>query len=101
MQLDGVRLVNGVPERHPAVNNGVDVFWVGSPEKSHGGLCPPRARWRASKLEPGQLVSAPSWIGPEASLHVVIELICEPCESSDGLSAARKKEGVRMTEGKR
>lgn len=30
-QLDGVRLVNGVPERVPASDDGFDVFRVGSP----------------------------------------------------------------------
>jgi hypothetical protein len=31
VQLDGVRLVDGVPERVPASNDGFDVFRVGSP----------------------------------------------------------------------
>ena len=31
VQLDGVRLVDGVPERGPASNNGVYVFRVGGP----------------------------------------------------------------------
>jgi hypothetical protein len=41
MQLDGVWLVDGVPESHPASVNGVDVFWVGSPEKGHRVMSPP------------------------------------------------------------
>ena len=32
VQFDGVRLVDGVPERGPASNNGVDVFRDGRPE---------------------------------------------------------------------
>ena len=31
MQLDGVRLVDGVPERGPASNDGFDVFRGGGP----------------------------------------------------------------------
>lgn len=31
VQLDGVRLVYGVPERGPASNDGVNVFRVGGP----------------------------------------------------------------------
>jgi hypothetical protein len=31
VQLDGMRLVDGVPERSPASNDGVDVFRVGGP----------------------------------------------------------------------
>jgi len=33
VQLDGVRLVDGVPKRSPASDNGVDVFRVGIPGK--------------------------------------------------------------------
>ena len=48
VQLDGVRLVDGVPERVPAGNDGFDVFRVGGPG---GGLgqdtrgVPPLACW--------------------------------------------------------
>jgi hypothetical protein len=39
VQLDGVRFVDGVPERGPASNNGVDVFRIGGPETTgHGGV---------------------------------------------------------------
>jgi hypothetical protein len=31
VQLDGMRLVDGVPERSPASNDGVDVFRGGGP----------------------------------------------------------------------
>jgi hypothetical protein len=37
VQLDGVRLVDGIPERGPSSNDGLDVFRVGGPG------CPPLA----------------------------------------------------------
>jgi hypothetical protein len=39
VQLDGVRLVDGIPERGPSSNGGFDVFRVGGPG------CPPLACW--------------------------------------------------------
>lgn len=35
VQFGGVRFVDGVPERHPASDNGLYVFWVGSPGTGH------------------------------------------------------------------
>jgi hypothetical protein len=40
VQLDGVRLVDGVPKRSPASDNGVDVFRVGSPGMGPWGRSP-------------------------------------------------------------
>jgi hypothetical protein len=37
VQLDGVRLVDGVPERVPASNDGFDVFRVGGPRGGWDG----------------------------------------------------------------
>jgi hypothetical protein len=37
VQLDGVRLVDGVPQCLPASDNRVDAFRVGSPGKDDGG----------------------------------------------------------------
>ena len=35
VQFGGVRFVDGVPERRPASDNGLYVFWVGSPGTGH------------------------------------------------------------------
>ena len=45
VQLDGVRLVDGAPERIPASNNRVDVFRAGgSGTKTKTGATPPRGK---------------------------------------------------------
>jgi hypothetical protein len=45
VQLDGVRLVDGAPERIPASNNRVDVFRAGgSGTKPKTGATPPRGK---------------------------------------------------------
>jgi hypothetical protein len=51
MQLDGVRLVDRIPERLPASDDVVDVFRVDSPGKEATRERVPSARWRASNLE--------------------------------------------------
>jgi hypothetical protein len=50
VQLDGVRLIDGIPERLSASDDAVDVFRVGIPEERQRRVSP-SARRRAAKLE--------------------------------------------------
>ncbi len=61
VQLDGVRFVDGVPERGPASNNGVYVFRIGGPETmGHGGWRVPVYLLADVKTLTGETNSAPA-----------------------------------------